>query len=175
MRVGTRRVVPDRDFALVCGRQDQMFATLAGIVTGQAQVVDPAEMAIVDDTQIRAGWEFNHHRPRLLQVQYRGHVRRVGVAGEQHVPGATSEDQRGLVVLRASVALPLERAFHRDGGIEEAVGLYGALIVLVVLNAPRRFRRWEAALEFVLLRKRWRSGECGEQNQADELMFCFHA
>ena len=102
-------------------------------------------------TPKRTSRQFDDHGPGLLQVEHRSHVRRVGIAGEQDVPGTARQDRRTFTVLRAHVTVALECGFHRDGGIEEPIGLYGALVVLFVLNASRRFRNRVAVPEFVFL------------------------
>ena len=128
-----------------------MSTAVAGIGPGNADIVHISEMVIVDDAEIRTSRQVDDHRPGLLQVEHRAHVRRVGIAGEQNVPGATRQDHHIFIVLSAGVACALECAFHRDGGIKEPIGMYGVLVVLFVLNAQRRFRRRVAVTEFVFL------------------------
>src|SRR5262249_14278610 len=126
-----------------------MFAAVAGIVPGKADIVDPAEVMIIDDAQIGARRQFDHKRPGLREVDDSSHVARVRIARKQNVPMSGGNDKLTLVILGAGGARSLKSRFHRHGRIEEAVSLNGTLKVLLVLHKFGCLSGRKPALELV--------------------------
>ncbi|MNE60036.1 hypothetical protein D3C80_1551590 [compost metagenome] len=56
------RVIALRHLTLVARRQQQVFATLAGVRTGQTEVAYPQLVDVVGHAHQRAGRQFHHHR-----------------------------------------------------------------------------------------------------------------
>src|SRR5262245_6921539 len=126
-----------------------MFAAVAGIVPGKADIVDPAEVMIIDDAQIWARRQLDHKRSGLREIDDGTHVGRVRIAREQYVPRSTGKDECTLVIPGAGVPRSLKSRFHRHRRIEEAVGLNSTLKVLLVLHKFGCLSGRKPALELV--------------------------
>ena len=82
----------------IIGPQNQVFATLAAIWPRRTGISHKPEKGIIDGSRAKSGWDFDHHRTRLLQVEEGRAIHRVGVASEKQRIGIQRCQQHHFVV-----------------------------------------------------------------------------
>jgi hypothetical protein len=140
-RLGGEVALGDR--TLVIGREDQVLATLAPVGACGSGVDHEAEVGVVDRPRAGLGWDLDHRRAVLLEVEKDAAVYGVGVAGEEQgfAVHQLIEDQHlvrrpgaeGLLTAPESPAQKVEVVVEQLGGllggdpVEELEGADGSL------------------------------------------------
>lgn len=119
---------------------------LALVGPGDPHIHNPALVMIVDEADVSAGRQLDHHRPGR-EIKCARTVWRIGVERESDLTGGGGAIADLLVIGEADLAVAVKDPLHRHRRVPEPVRGHRALQISLVAQPDRRVVQRKAALQ----------------------------